>query len=181
MLISPLAVPLATEVGSTSLGALLASTLASSSVGAPAPVEPGERMTSFDDTARTSSVYALNDSGGSRSAFSDSLQLDFNQLIALGRSPTRQRLSDEEARELPRVRFEAPEMQSCSICLEAFRHGMLLTGLSCGHVFHVDCLAQWVQRSVQCPNCRQTVEPSTRIPDGRAAPAATSAAPAATS
>lgn len=118
---------------------------------------------SLGDTARTSSVYALNDSGGSHTVFSDSLQLDFDQLIALGRAPTRHRLSDDEACALPRVRFEAPEMQSCSICLEVFRHGMLLTGLLCGHVFHVDCLAQWVQRSSSCPNCRQNIEPGTRL------------------
>lgn len=116
----------------------------------------------LDGTTRTSSVYALNDSGGN-TVFSDTLQLDFEQLAALGRAPTRQRLSDDEARALPRVRFEAPELQSCSICLETFRHGMLLTGLSCGHVFHVDCLAQWVQRAAaSCPNCRCPVQPYTR-------------------
>lgn len=127
-------------------------------------VEDGDAGNSLGDTARTSSVYALHDSGGSHTVFSDSLQLDFDQLIALGRAPTRQRLSDDEARALPRVRFEAPDMQSCSICLEVFRHGMLLTGLLCGHVFHVDCLAQWVQRSSSCPNCRQDIEPCTRPP-----------------
>lgn len=119
---------------------------------------------SLGDTARTSSVYALHDSGGSHTVFSDSLQLDFDQLIALGRAPTRHRLSDDEARALPRVRFEARDMQSCSICLEVFRHGMLLTGLLCGHVFHVDCLAQWVQQSSSCPNCRQDIEPLSRPP-----------------
>lgn len=116
----------------------------------------------LEGTTRTSSVYALNDSGGN-TVFSDTLQLDFEQLAALGRAPTRQRLSDDEARALPRVRFDAPELQSCSICLETFRHGMLLTGLSCGHVFHVDCLAQWVQRAAaSCPNCRCPVQPFAR-------------------
>merc|ERR1719401_1097049 len=86
-----------------------------------------------------------------------------NSLYALGESEDRSsehaQLSSEEARGLPRVRFEAPERLSCSICLEFFRHGMLLTGLSCGHVFHVECLTQWVQRSAHCPNCRARVEP----------------------
>lgn len=124
---------------------------------APGPVERGETM--LNDTAHTSSVYALNDSLASQIAFGDTLQLDMQQIIALGHAPTRQRLSAEEAQTLPRVRFEAPDMQSCSICLEIFRHAMLLTILNCGHVFHVECLAQWLQHSAQCPNCRTHVEP----------------------
>eukprot|EP00747_Dinoflagellata_sp_TGD_P167743 gnl/TRDRNA2_/TRDRNA2_192760_c0_seq1.p1 gnl/TRDRNA2_/TRDRNA2_192760_c0~~gnl/TRDRNA2_/TRDRNA2_192760_c0_seq1.p1 ORF type:complete len:351 (-),score=40.32 gnl/TRDRNA2_/TRDRNA2_192760_c0_seq1:41-1093(-) len=115
---------------------------------------------SLDDTAGTSSVYALNDSSGSHTPlFSDSLQLDFRQLVALGQKPTRQCLSAEEARTLPRVRFDAAEKQRCSICLESFKHGMLLTKLHCGHVFHLDCLSEWVGRAAHCPNCREQIEP----------------------
>mmetsp|Transcript_14298 Transcript_14298/g.39482 ORF Transcript_14298/g.39482 Transcript_14298/m.39482 type:complete len:334 (+) Transcript_14298:52-1053(+) len=119
----------------------------------------GDRSISLDETSHTSSVYALNETGESHTIFNEAAQLDFTQLIALGRAPTRQQLSDDEVRALPRVRFEAPEMQRCSICLETFRHGMLLTGLNCGHVFHVDCLSRWVQRSAMCPNCRSHIEP----------------------
>merc|ERR1712232_645660 len=90
-------------------------------------IEPSERHAHLDDTAHMFSVYALNDSAGSPSALSTSLRLDLSELMALGHSPTRQRLSDEEVAELPRVRFETPELQRCSICLEAFKHGMLLT------------------------------------------------------
>mmetsp|Transcript_108732 Transcript_108732/g.313960 ORF Transcript_108732/g.313960 Transcript_108732/m.313960 type:complete len:365 (+) Transcript_108732:105-1199(+) len=86
-------------------------------------------------------------------------RLDLERLLALSAQAERMRLSSDEARGLPKVRFEAPELQKCSICLEFFGHGMLLTGLSCGHVFHVDCLSRWVQCSAQCPNCRCLVEP----------------------
>merc|ERR1711924_20927 len=89
-------------------------------------IEPPERHAHLDDTAHTFSVYALNDSAGSPSVLSNSLRLDISELMALGQSPTRQRLSDDEVAEFPRVRFETPELQKCSICLEAFRHGMLL-------------------------------------------------------
>lgn len=131
-----------------------------SNAGGPAAAESDDWSGSLVDTARTLSVYALNESAESHTILGDSLQLDFQQLIALGRSPRQMHsLSNDEARALPRVRFEAPDMQSCSICLENFTHGILLTGLNCGHVFHVDCLAQWVQRSAQCPNCRSPIEP----------------------
>lgn len=133
------------------------------------PSSPGlpgraERRSQHDtqglsESGNTGSLFLLGDSSVVEANFDDSLHLDFGQLLSLGRSPAPLQLSGEEARSLPRVRFEALERQHCSICLEHFRHGMLLTGLSCAHVFHVDCLAQWVQRSAQCPNCRARVEP----------------------
>jgi len=102
----------------------------------------------------SSSVYALNDSGVMENSF-----LNFDELVALSQSSECARLSRDEAHTLPRVRFEAPEMQVCSICMENFRHGMVLIGLACRHIFHVDCLTQWVQRSAQCPNCRTQIQP----------------------
>mmetsp|Transcript_32293 Transcript_32293/g.99316 ORF Transcript_32293/g.99316 Transcript_32293/m.99316 type:complete len:287 (+) Transcript_32293:3-863(+) len=107
----------------------------------------------------TSSVYALNESGDSQAVIQDAFQLDFQELMALGQGPGTLRLTSEEAQALPRVHFEDPELQSCSICIEFFRQGMLLTGLGCGHVFHVECLAQWVQRAAYCPNCRAPIRP----------------------
>ncbi|CAE7250189.1 ATL57, partial [Symbiodinium pilosum] len=46
-------------------------------------------------------------------------------------------LTEEEIRALPKVQFSAKDMQQCSICLEAFQEGELLTSLRCGHFFHV--------------------------------------------
>jgi len=126
----------------------------------------GSSMPFLHDSARTSPVYVLDDTASVASPLlNDTLGgsllggLNLSDLFVLGRSPERKCLSDEQARSLPRVKFESPEMQTCSICLEAFRHGMLLTGLGCGHAFHVNCIAQWVQRSVECPNCRAAIKP----------------------
>lgn len=106
----------------------------------------------------TVSIFAANESEPPSSPeFDEALRFDIGQWISPEHS--RQHLSIDESRRLPRVRFEAPERQSCSICLEVFGQGMLLTGLHCGHVFHVDCLSQWVQRAAHCPNCRAAVQP----------------------
>lgn len=114
----------------------------------------------LNDTARTSSVYALNDSVGSRALnFNQSLQLDLDRILQLGRCPTRQRLTDDEIRSLSRLRFEATELQSCSICLENYCQGQLLTALICGHTFHIDCIARWLRCNALCPNCRANVQP----------------------
>ena len=77
------------------------------------------------------------------------------RVLQMGAVMTGHRLSDEEIRALPRVRFEEAERQHCSICLEAYQQGQLLTATRCGHFFHVECLAGWMQRATQCPLCRQ--------------------------
>jgi len=71
---------------------------------------------------------------------------------------TRRRLDAAEAQTLPRMRFSAPEMHSCSICLENFLDGVLVTKLNCDHAFHVDCLTTWVQQCAECPNCRAEIK-----------------------
>mmetsp|Transcript_35843 Transcript_35843/g.83679 ORF Transcript_35843/g.83679 Transcript_35843/m.83679 type:complete len:383 (+) Transcript_35843:28-1176(+) len=63
-------------------------------------------------------------------------------------------LTEEEVYALPKVRFTAKDTQQCSICLEAFEEGELLTALPCGHFFHVECVAGWMQRATICPLCR---------------------------
>jgi len=69
-----------------------------------------------------------------------------------GRRPAR--LTDEEIRALPQVRFSSKDRQNCPICLEHFQQGQTLTALSCQHHFHVDCVKGWMQRATQCPLCR---------------------------
>jgi len=65
-----------------------------------------------------------------------------------------QGLSDEEISDLPKVCFGAGEPCSCTICMETFVAGELLTSLRCNHFFHVNCVTRWLQHSVQCPLCR---------------------------
>lgn len=55
--------------------------------------------------------------------------------------------------------------ESCSICLVEFDEEDLVSKLSkCGHVFHLDCIESWVNRSqFTCPLCRSflfNVKPS---------------------
>ena len=42
----------------------------------------------------------------------------------------------------------------CPICLEYFRENDKLARLSCDHVFHIDCIKQWISRESNCPICR---------------------------
>ncbi|TNV73489.1 hypothetical protein FGO68_gene12674 [Halteria grandinella] len=45
--------------------------------------------------------------------------------------------------------------QTCSICLGEFKRREALKILACGHTFHSACIAKWLARSTDCPNCKQ--------------------------
>jgi len=90
--------------------------------------------------------------GGSYEAseLSDSFGRSINRLLQLGTCLSGKRLSEEQIRALPKVRFEQKEEQSCAICLEAYQTGDLLTALPCAHFFHVDCVTRWLSQSPLC-------------------------------
>ncbi len=52
---------------------------------------------------------------------------------------------------------EAPQVQTeewqCSVCLGNVQ-GQERTALSCGHTFHVACIAEWKAKNPTCPICR---------------------------
>ncbi|CAK9163698.1 unnamed protein product, partial [Ilex paraguariensis] len=56
---------------------------------------------------------------------------------------------------LKKVRLEGSgSMEECMICLEKFCVGQEATCMPCSHVYHGDCIAQWLERSHLCPLCR---------------------------
>ena len=51
--------------------------------------------------------------------------------------------------------------EECSICLEYFKkqEAQAVLLLACNHVFHIDCLTNWLKekgQSSQCPVCRKS-------------------------
>lgn len=48
------------------------------------------------------------------------------------------------------------EEESCSICLDSFSVNMTVRKLTkCKHVFHQQCIDQWLARKGECPNCKR--------------------------
>lgn len=74
------------------------------------------------------------------------------------------RLTRYEVRLLPRERYTGPAdaesgPDSCVICLGEFNAGEELRKLPCGHVFHVECVDEWLTASrAECPLCKRPVE-----------------------
>lgn len=51
--------------------------------------------------------------------------------------------------------FQPPADTNCSICQESLAVGTRLR--ACNHVFHNQCIDQWLQLNTRCPVCRHDV------------------------
>ncbi|KAG1333897.1 hypothetical protein COCNU_03G000160 [Cocos nucifera] len=51
---------------------------------------------------------------------------------------------------------ESPAVGTCAVCLEEVEW-LRSIQLHCSHVFHLHCIAPWLQRKNSCPLCRATV------------------------
>jgi hypothetical protein len=47
------------------------------------------------------------------------------------------------------------QLDACSICLEVYQRDTKIDVLGCGHIFHPQCIAKWIERNPLCPMCRQ--------------------------
>lgn len=56
---------------------------------------------------------------------------------------------------------------SCAVCLQEFQAEELAVRLPCSHLFHEDCVRQWLKKHHTCPTCRKPLKASG--PDGAAA------------
>ena len=43
----------------------------------------------------------------------------------------------------------------CSICFDIFKENELLKQLNCKHIFHKECLSQWLLNENKCPSCNK--------------------------
>ncbi|KAL7168256.1 hypothetical protein ACSBR2_038652 [Camellia fascicularis] len=48
-------------------------------------------------------------------------------------------------------------MDQCSICLEDFSSRSEATRMPCSHLYHIDCIFQWLGKDNSCPLCRYQI------------------------
>ena len=45
----------------------------------------------------------------------------------------------------------------CGICMDSFNENEKIKKLHCDHIFHIDCMSQWLQTKKTCPFCDQAI------------------------
>ena len=58
---------------------------------------------------------------------------------------------------------------SCVICMCEFEIGDKISTLPCAHVFHTECIADWIKREPTCPICKFTITLQSIIGGGNSA------------
>ena len=58
---------------------------------------------------------------------------------------------------IPQIYYEKDKFENfqCSICIDEFKDSELLKQLKCGHIFHKECLSQWLLNMNNCPFCNK--------------------------
>ncbi|KAE8752894.1 hypothetical protein FOCC_FOCC000239 [Frankliniella occidentalis] len=53
------------------------------------------------------------------------------------------------------------DVEKCTICLSEFENNDDVRRLPCMHLFHIDCVDQWLSTNKRCPICRVDIETQT--------------------
>lgn len=83
----------------------------------------------------------------------------FQQQGAASNQPANHPTAESTLRSLPRVKVTSHDLvanqgSECSICLDEFSLGDPALRIFCGHLFHEDCVKDWLKKSNECPVCR---------------------------
>eukprot|EP00927_Polykrikos_kofoidii_P086149 TRINITY_DN9572_c0_g1_i2.p1 TRINITY_DN9572_c0_g1~~TRINITY_DN9572_c0_g1_i2.p1 ORF type:complete len:369 (+),score=64.25 TRINITY_DN9572_c0_g1_i2:205-1311(+) len=82
-----------------------------------------------------------------------------HQADAQGSSSGRQPTAAATLRSLPKIKvtaydIEVNESTECAICLDELVVGQPALRIVCGHLYHEDCVKDWLKKSNECPVCR---------------------------
>lgn len=87
--------------------------------------------------------------------------------------------SKKEINRLPTERFAADEFAEkgydgqCAICIAEFEHLEVIRVLRCKHVFHKECVDEWLSLNGTCPICRAEISKALLPPAPRTQPPST--------
>ncbi|XP_043329311.1 RING finger protein 11-like [Cervus canadensis] len=64
------------------------------------------------------------------------------------------RLFQSPPRDMYRRNGCETQTPECAVCLEDLVGGDPIRSLPCKHIYHLDCIVEWLTRSFTCPLCR---------------------------
>ncbi|XP_062891902.1 RING finger protein 11-like [Mobula hypostoma] len=53
---------------------------------------------------------------------------------------------------------QSKKIKECVICMMDFAYGDPIRFLPCMHIYHVECIDEWLMRSFTCPSCMEPVD-----------------------
>lgn len=60
--------------------------------------------------------------------------------------------------ELVRFKYSARTVpETCQICIDDFKQGIMVVCLPCLHKFHEKCILDWIDKASTCPSCQRTM------------------------
>ncbi|KAK6280107.1 hypothetical protein POUND7_020374 [Theobroma cacao] len=80
----------------------------------------------------------------------EGMALELSMQEALKPLPTMK----ESIQALKKVKVEGDTAQECMICMEQLSSRIEVTSMPCSHLFHGDCIQEWLNTSHKCPLCR---------------------------
>ena len=48
--------------------------------------------------------------------------------------------------------------EQCTVCLNNLKANENVRSLPCQHIFHCDCIDEWLMRKAACPVCREDIK-----------------------
>ena len=65
----------------------------------------------------------------------------------------------EEVQKIPTIQITKQHVEdtSCTICCTDYEEGVHVSKLPCSHLFHTECIVNWLIENTTCPNCRAYV------------------------
>jgi len=96
----------------------------------------------------------------------DQLGMTYENLVGL----TRVQLGVKDVTMFPTFTYTQDchiptDKSTCSVCLSDFQEGDTLKTVPCMHLFHTECIDEWLKMSKVCPVCKTCVEDESAIPD----------------
>ena len=70
-------------------------------------------------------------------------------------------LSEAQLQSLPTTDISIQQVQDgtkCNVCLMDYSEGEIVCQLSCGHLYHCNCITTWLTTKTTCPTCRRNLQ-----------------------
>jgi len=89
--------------------------------------------------------------------------MTYEELLALEEKMgnVKKGFSEKEKYNLPVVVYSKKwfkNQDNCIICLNDFQEKEKVMKLGCDHIFHVDCMKDWLENNKKCPLCKKDIK-----------------------